>query len=190
MRLYFFRHAESIWNREGKLNGRSDIQLTCEGLRDVNAVKNNFNTPCFERVYCSPLMRTVDTAKILGSCSEEEIIKSSLLIERDFGIYEGETIENINLDLLEAVSESHLNIYLRVAKFLKKIQTEDAENILIVSHNTIMRHAMVYMFKIDYKLIDFSNLGFFVAEYVNDKWLLLDTSESNLLKFCLESKCK
>ena len=89
MKLYLVRHGETSWNKEGKLQGRTDIGLneegrkvaewTSEGLKDVN----------FDIAFTSPLKRARQTAEIILKDRNIPIIAENRLIEFSFGTYEG-----------------------------------------------------------------------------------------------------
>ena len=89
MKLYLVRHGETSWNKEGRLQGRTDIGLneegrkvaewTCEGLKDVE----------FEIAFTSPLKRARQTAELILKGRNIPIIDEDRLIEFSFGTYEG-----------------------------------------------------------------------------------------------------
>ena len=65
IRLAFLRHGITAWNREGRIQGRTDIPLDPEG-RDRLA---RLTLPPDWRdatLHASPLSRAVETARLLG----------------------------------------------------------------------------------------------------------------------------
>ena len=91
MRLYLLRHGETSWNRSHRFQGRIDIALNEFG-RELAAITRRAMPPIdFDRVYCSPLSRAVETARIFldGRYRLDDIIKDDRLTEISFGEYEG-----------------------------------------------------------------------------------------------------
>ncbi|PWC84200.1 phosphoglycerate mutase [Azospirillum sp. TSH100] len=86
IRLAFLRHGVTSWNREGRIQGRTDIPLDPEG-RDRLA---RLTLPPDWRdatLHASPLARAMETASLL--CPGRPIHTDSRLIEMDWGAWEG-----------------------------------------------------------------------------------------------------
>ena len=98
--LYFIRHGETDWNREGRYQGSKDIPLNDNGrgqadrngrlLRDL-LDRDNRRAEEFDW-YVSPLSRTRETMdRVRAAFSEApEPAPDRRLIEISFGIYEGQ----------------------------------------------------------------------------------------------------
>jgi len=100
LKIILLRHGETVWNREGRYQGRKDSPLTQKGIEQAqeNAKKieaylkkeelcNNID------IYASPLGRARSTALILCdemSIGQEEICFDNRIVEFDYGIFEGE----------------------------------------------------------------------------------------------------
>ncbi|MCD8365429.1 MAG: histidine phosphatase family protein [Clostridiales bacterium] len=104
MYIYIMRHGETYWNKEGKIQGSSDIELTDFGLELARLSADGFRRDgiCFDRIYTSPLIRAVRTAKIIarenlrsaGAVAGETVNAEAFQIdarirEMCFGKYEG-----------------------------------------------------------------------------------------------------
>ena len=67
MIIYLFRHGETDWNKERRLQGHSDIPLNEFGrelaVKTAAALKEKGIT--FDRAFCSPLNRAFETAEII-----------------------------------------------------------------------------------------------------------------------------
>lgn len=96
MNFYFIRHGETDWNKEKRLQGRSDIPLNDKGRSQALEAKGRFSNHKIDYIVCSPLQRAKETALIVNELLQAEIIYDDRLIERDHGIIEGMTEENIN----------------------------------------------------------------------------------------------
>ncbi|WP_042703097.1 histidine phosphatase family protein [Azospirillum sp. B506] len=95
IRLGFLRHGITGWNREGRIQGRTDIPLDPEG-RDRLA---GLTLPPGWRdatLYASPLSRAVETATLLGLGRPVHI--DPRLIEMDWGAWEGRRGHDLRAD--------------------------------------------------------------------------------------------
>lgn len=94
MRIYLFRHGETDWNKEGRLQGQSDIPLNAEGrelaVRTAEALRREGIS--FDRAFCSPLSRARETAEILAGDSLSPVADARLK-EMNFGKFEGSYFE-------------------------------------------------------------------------------------------------
>jgi broad specificity phosphatase PhoE len=100
--LYFIRHGETDWNREGRYQGGQDIPLndTGRGQADGNGallqrlLKRAGRTPDEFEWYVSPLSRTRETMDrvraAFGAAPLPQAMPDKRLIELSFGIYEGQ----------------------------------------------------------------------------------------------------
>jgi broad specificity phosphatase PhoE len=98
MRVFLFRHAETLWSLSGQHTGKSDIELT-----EAGRIHARSTAPLFGRlldggkldvIYSSPRKRALDTVKLaLGP--EPVPIVTELLAEFDYGAYEGLTSDDI-----------------------------------------------------------------------------------------------
>jgi broad specificity phosphatase PhoE len=60
--LYLVRHGETESNRAGLALGRADVPLNDRGLDQVKRLGEALAQERFAAIYCSPLMRTRQTA--------------------------------------------------------------------------------------------------------------------------------
>ena len=94
IKLTLVRHGESIWNKENRFTGWTDVDLSQQGINEaINAGKvlkeNNFT---FDIAYTSLLIRAQNTLKyILRELNEENIpiYKTYKLNERHYGALQG-----------------------------------------------------------------------------------------------------
>jgi len=145
--FYFVRHGESIWNKENKICGATDIALTQKGFEQAeetagNILKLGIQADC---ILYSPLIRAKDTAlcieKITGIPAKEE----QRLIEQNFGIFEstprdGKEFHEAkkNFASRNGTGESMLQVAQRIYNLLDEIRQGDKVYIL-VAHNGIAR---------------------------------------------------
>lgn len=88
------RHAKTRYNCEKRYAGTIDIPLSEEGLREANLLAPKIREAAFDVVVSSHLRRAFETAQILVG-GRTPIIQSPLCGERNFGIMEGLTWDEI-----------------------------------------------------------------------------------------------
>ena len=68
--LYIMRHGKTDWNKLYKLQGQTDIPLNESGRDLAVLTREGMPDVKFDRVFCSPLCRAVETARIFleGRC--------------------------------------------------------------------------------------------------------------------------
>ena len=65
MRLYIARHGETLWNREKRLQGSTDVELNEKGIALAELTGKALAQVPFHRVFASPLKRAVVTARLM-----------------------------------------------------------------------------------------------------------------------------
>lgn len=97
MDIYIIRHGETDWNKAGRVQGQTDIELNAYGieLAELTAAALEQEGVRFDRVYTSPLKRAVRTAEILCRKSSVKPIVDSRITEISFGEAEGVTFREL-----------------------------------------------------------------------------------------------
>lgn len=92
--VYFVRHGTTDSNVNGKFQGSTDNPLSELGLRQAEALGECFRDKPLDAVYCSPLIRAVQTAQ--GVCRYQSCAPQPVdgLREVDGGILENRTNED------------------------------------------------------------------------------------------------
>ncbi len=85
MRLLLVRHAESLGNREGRLQGRCEFSLTERGQRQAEALALRLAAMSMAALYASPLLRVRETAEPLAAQAGLAIRLEPRVQEYDFG---------------------------------------------------------------------------------------------------------
>lgn len=91
--LHFVRHGQTEGNQKGVYLGRTDSELSMEGIRELIALREDYEYPAVELVYSSPLHRCLQTADFLYP--DRRIMLVDELAEMDFGEFEGKTFEEL-----------------------------------------------------------------------------------------------
>lgn len=87
--MWLVRHGETVWARDGRHTGRTDVPLTDVGRGQAMAVGRRLAGQRFTAVLSSPLSRALETARIAGFGDRVEL--SDDLMEWDYGADEGRT---------------------------------------------------------------------------------------------------
>ncbi|MFB4159304.1 histidine phosphatase family protein [Geomicrobium sp. JSM 1781026] len=150
--LYIMRHGETVWNREHRMQGWSDSELTTNGVESAKRMQGRLARLSLDAIYSSPSLRTRTTAQIvrgdhLGPVQYDERIK-----EMNMGEWEGQTQAEINEKYPEQSfafwntphtfttvhGELFEDVRTRVALFLEAIKHVSG-NILIVTHAIVIK---------------------------------------------------
>ncbi|MDJ0705025.1 MAG: histidine phosphatase family protein [Leptolyngbyaceae cyanobacterium MO_188.B28] len=116
MTLYLIRHGETQWNRAGRLQGHGDSPLTMQGIEQaiaaVQVLQRDIDNLVDVQLQTSPLFRARQTAAIIADglgLSPDQCLESPLLIEHNFGKWEGLTDIEIEALYPGAQTERHRN---------------------------------------------------------------------------------
>lgn len=148
MDIYLLRHGETDWNREGLLQGHTDIPLNENGRRQVNDTAKKLSALGVEMdaVVSSPLKRAFESAEIAADrlhYPKERIVVEELLMERGFGEGEGLSVEERAAkypDCDYPGMESQEALVKRAGRAFQKIVNDcrGAERILLVAHGAVL----------------------------------------------------
>lgn len=90
MNILLVRHGETAWNREGRYQGRTDIPLSPDGERQVQALGERLRELPIAVAIASPLSRARTTAEaILAGRTSPTLELDSGLLEISHGQWEG-----------------------------------------------------------------------------------------------------
>lgn len=111
MRLIFVRHAESLGNADGLLQGRTDYELSDTGRQQAELLYQRFRKEGFEptHVYSSPQSRAAQTADIVSRSWDHPIAHWDELMEHDMGVFSGLTWAEIAQKFPDMAAEFQLN---------------------------------------------------------------------------------
>jgi broad specificity phosphatase PhoE len=168
MQLILIRHGETIWNKEGRVQGTSDIELSAAGLEQARKLALSLKSSAIDAIHASPLKRAFQTAEIINTFHQKEIEVHSELTEMDQGDFEGLTFKELmtrEKDFLcrwmtDPVSvkmpqgESLVELQERAWQPIQKIIAGE-KNALVVSHNFTIAVILCRLRKIN--LAEFRN---------------------------------
>lgn len=87
--LYLIRHGLIQSNVEEVYAGRNDEQLTASGTLEAQELGREMQDWNVAAIYSSPVVRTLQTARILNQHLKAELIIEADLIEMDLGPWQG-----------------------------------------------------------------------------------------------------
>ena len=143
--LTFLRHAETTWNREGRIQGTLDIPLSTRGRCSAEKYAAHLQDAGIRVIWTSPLERARDTATILATRLRRgteyvPVRELGTLVERDYGILQGKRLDDLNPSLLvkeeERISgngvEPWHGLQRRVRQALQVIVTGPSPSVIVV----------------------------------------------------------
>ena len=153
--IYFIRHGETDRNKARLLQGRSDVPLNDTGVQQAREAARFLRERGieFSRVYSSPLIRAVETAKIIAPNTTPTL--DDRLLEMDYGPYEGmdltypaPEIVTFFRDFIRnpapAGMEPLADVTARMGAFLEEIRDLPG-NILISTHAIAMKGGLEHL---------------------------------------------
>ncbi len=148
LKLAVLRHGPTLWNAEGRMQGRSDIALSPEGRALVATWRLPLEIRGFD-VVTSPLSRARETAAILGFPNAS---RDARLIEADWGDWEGKRLAELRqdggedflfaeargLDFTPPGGESPRMVQQRLRPLLGELALK-SHSTLLISHKGVVR---------------------------------------------------
>ena len=152
--ITFVRHGTTEYNEQNRVQGSSDIPLSKKGYNDIEKVILPHSD--YDYYFHSPLMRSKDT--LYGILEKyglipdsKEIIETSYVTERGYGIFEGLTPNEIEEKYVDHYNEWLINenvkgenietiedVIDRIEKFIAKIIAYNHKKMLVVTHSGVL----------------------------------------------------
>lgn len=95
MIFYLFRHGETDWNKERRIQGSTDTPLNQTGIEQAKSLIPLFEELKPEAIISSDLQRAFKTGKIIADSLGIPIKKDKRLREAFFGEGEGKTLDEV-----------------------------------------------------------------------------------------------
>ena len=151
--IYLMRHGETDWNRQERMQGRTDCPLNVCGWRQAAEAKKRFGAMgvTFDRVYSSTLSRAAETARIVSGAPEGAVETDPDLVEMGMGRYEGVLFRDLPEEMFRFFADpEHApcpegmepipQMRERIGRFLEKLRRMDpGGTVLVVAHGAAMR---------------------------------------------------
>lgn len=159
--IYLVRHGESVANTKGIYQGQGyDTPLSPLGNKQAQALARRFADIPVDRIVVSPLLRTKETAGYVSRVCGAPMVFEHAIIETNHGAWEGKSKDEIIktwpvlykkwLKFPSGVKfpggEHFLETQKRVIAWWVGFLNETDENILVVTHDNIIRIIVAYIF--------------------------------------------
>lgn len=154
MKLYITRHGQTDWNANGRLQGQKDIPLNSLGAEQAEVLRDELADKHFDYIFSSPLSRAYQTAQIINSKHNLDIVCDERIKELNLGKLEGESKGSKLIDfdvlwtdeMLEPLDvELNHDFYARIADFTDELAEKyEDKDILIVCHAGVYREFYQY----------------------------------------------
>lgn len=165
IRIILVRHGETAWNKEGKFQGRLDIDLNDVGRAQAKKLAEALRDVHIDTIYSSPLKRSMDTANAIAEWHSLPVVKAEEFNEIDHGSWEGMHLDAV-IDAHGALYDTWLNnpheakmpggeelsdIRERAVRKLTEILagTPDGTTLLIAGHDATNKVVLCYALGLD-----------------------------------------
>lgn len=156
---YLIRHGETDFNKKRFFYGKADVSINETGKEQASNILQLLKGRDISRIYTSQLKRTQETATIIFPDQIPKAYKA--LNERDFGLWEGRTANEIQaafplvweewlespFDVTPSKAEPFQKFKDRVQSIVEEIRETDDDEIAIVGHLGVLR--LIYQFLVD-----------------------------------------
>lgn len=146
--LGLFRHGQTDWNIDMRLQGTADIPMNDTGIAQVQRAAELIAEQSWDVLISSPLGRARHSAELIADkLGIPEVGTESLLLERAFGVGEGLDYKTwqekfAHLDEIPG-AESAAEVANRSRALLAHVETEYAgAKVLAVSHGALIRFVL------------------------------------------------
>ncbi|MBT0924467.1 histidine phosphatase family protein [Streptococcus parasanguinis] len=156
---YLIRHGETDFNKKRFFYGKADVSINETGKEQASKIHQLLKGRAISRIYTSQLKRTLETAAIIFPDQIPTAYKA--LNERDFGLWEGRTANEIQVafplvweewlespfDVTPSKAEPFQKFKDRVQSIVEEIRETEDDEIAIVGHLGVLR--LIYQFLVD-----------------------------------------
>ncbi|MGP4077981.1 histidine phosphatase family protein [Halobacillus sp. K22] len=171
------RHGITSWNIEKRAQGKSDIPLNQEGIRDAEKLAERLHKEEWDALYTSPLKRAAHTAQIIASRLGLEIGYDLRLQEVDGGLIEG-TTEEERIEQwgngwreMDLGIEKKEKIIQRGMSIINELSEKNAgKNILVVSHGSLISHMVSELDPLKIRKEHMKNTSITEIKLQQDQW--------------------
>ena len=159
-RFGLIRHAQTVWNREKKIQGHRDSPLTAEGEGQASSWGQRLLQLPWDRLLVSDSGRTLATAEKINSCLKIPLTSDSRLREQDWGQWVGKTVQQIESEVPQILTaqvdsgwdfcppggESRKSVLKRSQKALIEAAGRyRGDNLLVVTHEGVVKSLIYHL---------------------------------------------
>lgn len=162
--LYLIRHAEAMGNVNEVFQGTIDEEISPKGYRQLEELKERFKNITLDKIYTSPLIRAVKTARMVNYYHHLDLIRNPKIAEINGGVFEGKkwselpklypeqyhNWKNNQEDFQAPNGETMKEVYSRIVSAMNEIIEENLNpnkdiTIAVVSHGCAIRNYQCYL---------------------------------------------
>ena len=158
--VWFVRHAESIWNEAGLVQGQADAPgLSAAGTLQAEQLAVRLAGCGAGAVLSSDLLRAMETARPIAARLSVPVTSEPMLRERDLGAAQGRPTTSlvpsesgydgtvvVDPDARPAGGESLRQLYQRVGRCLEELRRSPlAPAMVVVTHGGFLRAARAWL---------------------------------------------
>ncbi len=162
--LWLSRHGQTVWHRENRYAGTSDVDLTATGGRQADQLASWTRRHQPDAVVSSPVRRAIETATPSAAAIGLEPVVVEGLREVHFGLAEGYTLAELadrDPAMVDRFRDDPVNNPFpgadppaqaaeRGADALRQVAADrPGQRVLVVAHNTLLRLALCHLLGID-----------------------------------------
>ena len=159
-RFGLIRHAQTVWNREKKIQGHSDSRLTADGEKQASSWGQILSHLSWDRILASDAGRARATAEIINAFLKLPLTIDSRLKEQDWGQWAGKTVRQIEAEARQVLDEqvnagwdfcppggeSRRSVLKRSQLALQAAaESYSGENLLVVAHEGIVKSLIYHL---------------------------------------------
>jgi probable phosphoglycerate mutase len=159
-RFGLMRHAQTIWNRGKKIQGRSDSPLTAEGEKQALSWGLALSQFPWRRILASDAGRALATVEIINAILKIPLMIDPRLKEQDWGQWESKTVRQIEAEARRVLDdqvnagwefcppggESRRSVLKRSQQALHEAaERYPGQNILVVTHEGIVKSLIYHL---------------------------------------------
>ncbi len=198
MEIYIVRHGETIWNKEKRLQGTTDIELGEKGIDLAKKSGEGLRDTKIDVIYSSPLKRAYETARLFRGNKNIEIITDDRIRELNFGVSEGKRYEDLYADETcrfkyffdqpelytpSENGETLEHLVERASDFMTNViepLADSCERVMIVAHGAMNKAIMTHVKK--HPISQFwsgglqRNCNVIILDYTDGKYTIIDES--------------
>jgi len=164
IKLLLARHGETEWNRIGRYQGQSDIDLSSAGHEQARRLAKRLESEAIRAIHCSDLKRARQTVEPIAAGRKIDVTYCEELRELAFGDFEGKYYEEIQelyvplekqwragkLDDPVPGGESLAQLGERVKRFVDRLNSHNGDGtVLVVGHGGPLQMMILHLIGID-----------------------------------------
>ena len=171
MRQILIRHGESLSNREGRVQGQADVELSEVGQRQAAAVANWCRSQpeiaAADELWSSPLRRARATAEAIGAAIGKPVQLAHELRELHAGMFQGHLWDDLavrfpvevarwqsgDVDYQIPEGESRWQLAQRGRQALETLAARSSARMIVVAHGGILTAALGLLVGRDHPLL-------------------------------------